>query len=85
MGGTKWQEVWQKTQGTARRKSIVNLYTAELKNYYQYIEVLEMPVNSDSPDTYLIFTTRNETGRKIMSEIINAVRRKGSDDLTKWI
>lgn len=84
MQGTEWQDVWKRTPSWLRRKAIVNLYISGLKAYYDFPEPIEMPVGSKKPIYYLIFTTRNETGRKIVKDIIGTMRRKGVEPLERW-
>jgi three-Cys-motif partner protein len=84
MKGTEWQEVWKSQPAWQRRKAILELYLSGLKTHYEFIEYVEIPVGSKDPDYYLVFTTRNPTGRKIMKDIINKKRRKGATPLEKW-
>jgi three-Cys-motif partner protein len=79
MGGDIWQEIWRrKMEPSVKRKSILDLYLNGLKTYYDFPTPIEIPLNSRDPDFYLVFTTRNETGNKIMNDIVNRKRRKGS-------
>lgn len=84
MKGTEWQEVWKSQPSWRRRRAILELYLSGLKTYYEFIEYIEVPVGSKDPDYYLVFTTRNSTGGKIMKDIIGKKRRKGAIPLEKW-
>jgi len=84
MKGTQWQEIWKTQPSWRRRKAILELYLSGLKEHYKFIEYVEIPIGSKDPDYYLIFTTRNPTGSKIMKNIIEKKRRKGATPLEKW-
>jgi three-Cys-motif partner protein len=84
MKGTEWQNLWKRTPSWRRRKAILDLYLSGLRAHYEHIEYVEIPVRSKKPEYYLIFTTRNPTGRKIMKQIIEKKRRMGAAPLEKW-
>ena len=84
MKGIEWQDIWKRTPSWRRRKAILELYVSGLKTYYKHIEYVEIPIRSKRPEYYLIFTTRNPTGRKIMKGIIEKKRRMGATPLEKW-
>jgi three-Cys-motif partner protein len=85
MNGQSWRNAW--TEGVSasdRRKRLLDLYVSSLRKYYDNIKWMEMPIGRRDPDTYLIFTTRNPTGGKIMQAIMDKARRDGTVDLTDW-
>jgi three-Cys-motif partner protein len=82
MGGDQWQEIWnRKMEPSLKRKSILDLYLNGLRAYYDFPTPIEIPLSSRNPDFYLVFTTRNETGNKIMTQIVDKKRRKGTAKL----
>lgn len=85
LGGNKWQEIWNKKIETSlKRKMILELYLQGLKTYYEFPTPIEIPLNSRDPDFYLVFTTRNTTGNKIMNDIVSRKRRKGARKIDEY-
>lgn len=82
----EWPEIWQKYSRNPkkRRDEILKYYLVSLEKYFKHVEYIEIPVGSEYPSYYLIFTTRNETGRKIMKHIMERKRRRGAESLEKW-
>ena len=76
----KWLE-WR--EGDREQKAL-QYYVSGLCNYFPHVECVGIPVGSKRPVYYLIYTTRNKTGRKIMQNIIITVKRKGTERLEKW-
>jgi len=70
-------------RGTRERRSL-EYYLSGLEGYYPYIEHVGIPAGSREPVYYLVFTTRNKTGHRIMKGIMDKARRRGSEDLSKW-
>lgn len=85
MNGAEWQEIWRKTPSWNRREAILTLYISGLKSHYKHVECCEVPIRSKDPDYYLIFTTRNPTGYKIMKGVIEKKRRGGAVPLEKFM
>jgi len=77
----KWLE-WREGD---RESKALQYYVSGLCNYFPHVECVGIPVGSKRPVYYLIYTTRNKTGRKIMQNIIITVKRKGTESLEKWI
>jgi three-Cys-motif partner protein len=84
MGGPQWRDVWENTADGKRRDAMLGLYLAELQRHYRLTEHLEMPPGSSRPYFDLIFATRNDTGKRIMRDIMNTKRRRGSSSLDEW-
>lgn len=82
----EWQDLERRKFSSTREKSeaFVELYVREWREYYSFINYIEIPIGSKSPIYYLIFTTRNEIGNKIQREIIEKERRRGAESLEKW-
>ena len=76
--GTEWQEICKKRIPSSRRRDLIlKSYVSKLQRHYRGIKYVEIPFNSKNPYYYLIFTTRNKTGYKIMEQIIEKKRREG--------
>jgi three-Cys-motif partner protein len=84
MGGPEWRKVWEETPSIRRRNAMLGLYLSELQQHYGLTEHLEMPPGSSRPYFDLIFATRNDTGRKIMHDIMDSKRRRGFASLEEF-
>lgn len=74
---------WFRWREGEKETKALQYYISGLRNYFQHVEYVGIPVGSARPVYYLIYTSRNETGKKIMQHIILKAKRKGSEDLTK--
>ena len=83
----EWRNLERRKYSSTREKSkaFVELYTEEWREYYDYVNYVEIPIGSRKPLYYLIFTTRNRIGNKIQREIIKKERRKGAEPLEKFM
>lgn len=86
LGLKEWTEIWQKYSRNPRKRrdEILRLYLSGLQKYFEHVEYIEVPIGSKYPTYYLMFTTRNKTGRKIMKYIMETKRRRGAESLEKW-
>lgn len=76
---------WFRWREGEKETKAFQYYISGLRDYFQHVEYIGIPVGSARPVYYLIYTSRNETGKKIMQYIILKAKRKGSEDLTKWM
>jgi len=74
----RWRE------GDKEEKSL-EYYVSGLCKYYPHVECVGIPLGFKNPVYYLLYTSRNETGRKIMQGVITTAKRKGSESLEKWM
>lgn len=82
----KWREIERQNLLPARRrKAYLELYESILKQYYERVEHVEIPIKSRNPVYYLFFTTRNKTGYGIMKDIIGKRRRRGAQPLDRFM
>ena len=81
--GAGWRGLW--LDRANRKKHIFELYISNLRRFYENITYVEIPFGSRNPLYYLVFTSRNETGAKIMEDIINTRRRKGTKSLDDFL
>ena len=81
--GAKWRDIWP--DKADRQKRILELYLSKLRVHYKHIEHIEIPFGSKYPRYYLVFTSRNETGAKIMKHIIDTKRRRGTSSLNDYM
>jgi hypothetical protein len=77
-------EYWLKWKEGEREKKFLQYYLSGLGSYFSHVQYIEIPIGSNSPVYYLIYTTGNNTGKKIMQGIIEKAKRKGAEPLTKW-
>lgn len=75
---------WPSWREGEREKKALEYYISGLCGYYQHIECVEIPVGSKRPVYYLIYTTRKDVGKKIMKNIIDALRRQGALPLEEY-
>ncbi len=59
-------------------------YISGLTRYFPQVEHAEIPLGSKRPVYYLIYTTRNDTGKKIMQAIIDKAKRRGTESLERF-
>jgi len=78
-------EEWLKWREGEKETKAFQYYISGLQSYFQHVEYIGIPINSARPVYYLVYTSRNETGKKIMHSIILKAKRKGFEDLTKWM
>jgi len=76
---------WFRWREGEKEKRAIQYYISGLSNYFPHVECVGIPVGSTSPVYYLIYTTRKNTGKKIMQDIIITARRKGSESLERWM
>jgi three-Cys-motif partner protein len=76
---------WEKWREGEKEAEALKYYISGLTKYYPHVEYVEIPVGSAKPVYYLVFTTRNPIGRKIMQNIITRARRKGTETLERWM
>ena len=85
MNGQEWRDVWTRSRSPSeRRRELMDLYLTSLQRYYPHVQHMAIPIGEDNPETYLVFTTRNETGSKIMSNIMDKARRDGAESIARW-
>ena len=77
---TKWA-MWR--EGEKEKKSL-DYYVSGLCNYFPHVECVGIPIGSKNPVYYLVYTSRNQTGKRIMQGIIRKALRKGAEPLEKW-
>jgi len=77
-------ENWFKWQEGQREEKALQYYLSGLCSYFPHVECIGIPVGSKRPVYYLIYTTRNQTGRKIMQQVTMTAKRKGTESLEKW-
>ena len=76
---------WFRWREGEKETKAFQYYISGLQSYFQHVEYIGIPANSARPVYYLVYTSRNETGKKIMHDIILKAKRKGVEDLTKWM
>jgi len=76
----KWLR-WRKGE---RESKALDYYVSGIRQYFPHVECVGIPIGSKTPVYYLIYTTRNNTGRKIMQQTITTAKRKGSEILERW-
>ena len=77
-------EKWSRWREGEKESKTLQYYVSGLCNYYPHVECVGIPVGSKSPVYYLVYTSRNETGKKIMQGIIMTAKRKGTESLERW-
>jgi len=75
---------WLRWREGEREKKALEYYVAGLRSYFPHAEYVGIPLGSKRPVYYLIYTTRNKTGKKIMQWVIRTALRKGSESLEKF-
>jgi len=75
---------WMKWPRGMKEKRCLDYYLRGLEGYYKHIQHIEIPIGSNSPVYYLVFTTRNNTGNRIMEGIMQTARRRGAVSLERW-
>jgi three-Cys-motif partner protein len=76
---------WEKWGEGEKEAKALQYYISGLTSYFPHVEYIGIPVGSARPVYYLIYTTRNETGKKIMQRIITTAKRRGTEPLEKWM
>ena len=80
-----FRDKWSKWRKGERESKTLEYYISGLSSYYPFNEHIGIPVGSKRPVYYLIYTTRNETGRKIMRSVMMKARRRGAESLERWL
>lgn len=80
----EFREKWFGWREGEKESKALQYYVSGLCRYFPHVECVGIPIGSSSPVYYLLYTTRNETGRRIMQDIVTKARRKGSESLDKW-
>jgi hypothetical protein len=75
---------WFRWRDGEKEERALKYYIAGLCDYFPHVECVGIPIGSSRPVYYLLYTTRNDTGKKIMHGIIEKARRKGKARLEKW-
>jgi three-Cys-motif partner protein len=78
-------EEWEKWREGEKEVKALRYYISGLIKYFPHVEHVGIPLGSAKPVYYLVYTTRNDTGRKIMQGIIAAARRKGTENLERFL
>jgi len=82
----KWRQIEEKGfHPIQRRKEYIKLYETILRQYYNDVQYIEIPIGSRKPSYYLFYTTRNKTGNKIMKGILDKHKRMGSLPLDSFV
>jgi three-Cys-motif partner protein len=76
---------WEKWREGEKETMALKYYISGLTRYYPHVEYVEIPVGSTKPSYYLVYTTRNDTGKKIMQGIITKAKRRGSESLERFL
>jgi len=76
---------WPKLRKGEREQKILEYYISGIKGYFPRIKHIEIPIGSRRPSYYLIFTTRNKTGEKIMGDIIEKTRKRKFGSLDEYL
>jgi len=76
---------WPRWREGDKESKALKYYISGLCNYFPHVECVGIPVGSKRPVYYMIYTSRNKTGRKIMQNIIIKTKRKGSESLERWM
>jgi len=75
---------WSRWPRGMKEARSLKYYLSGLEGYYPHIEHIGIPIGSDRPVYYLVFTTRNPKGHKIMDGIMQKARRRGAESLDRW-
>ena len=73
-GNEEWKKIAKKAVN--RGELYAKLYIKSLENYFKYITYKEIKNNQNSTLYYLIYTTNNETGYKIMKDVMQLKDRQ---------
>ena len=68
---------WEKWRDGEKEDKALQFYISGLTDYFPHVEYIGIPIGSGRPVYYLVYTTRNATGKKIMQGIIEKAKRKG--------
>jgi three-Cys-motif partner protein len=77
-------ENWLKWKEGEKEEKALQYYLSGLCGYFPHVECVGIPVGSKRPVYYLIYTTRNQNGKKIMQGIIEKAKRKGTMSLEQF-
>lgn len=75
---------WERWREGEKETNALQYYISGLTKYFPHVEHVGIPLGSARPVYYLLYTTRNDTGRKIMQGVIAKAKRKGTENLEKW-
>lgn len=75
---------WEKWRDGEKEDKALQYYISGLTNYFPLVESVGIPIGSARPVYYLVYTTRNATGKKIMQGIIEKAKRKGTARLEQF-
>lgn len=75
---------WLRWRMGEKESKSLEYYISGLCHYFPHVECLGIPIGSKRPVYYLIYTTRNRTGKKIMQNVIISAKRRGTKSLEKW-
>ena len=76
---------WKQCREGEKENRALDYYISGLTSYFPHVETIGIPVGSKRPVYYLVYTTRNSTGKKIMQGIIAKAKRKGTERLERWL
>jgi len=75
---------WEQWREGEKETRALQYYISGLTKYFPHIETIGIPVGSARPVYYLVYTTRKETGKKIMEGIITKAKRRGTESLERY-
>jgi len=76
---------WETWREGEKEVKALRYYISGLTSYFPHVECVGIPIGSARPVYYLLYTTRNQTGKKIMQNVIAKAKRKGIEPLEKWM
>jgi len=75
---------WERWREGEKETKALQYYISGLTKYFLHVEYVGIPLDSARPVYYLVYTTRNDTGRRIMQGIITKAKRRGSETLERF-
>jgi three-Cys-motif partner protein len=75
---------WERWREGEKETKALEYYISGLTKYFPHVETIGIPIGSSKPVYYLVYTTRNATGKKIMQGIIETAKRKGTESLERF-
>jgi len=75
---------WERWREGEKEAKALQYYISGLTKYFPHVEHVEIPLGSARPVYYLVYTTRKDTGRRIMQGIITKAKRRGTESLERF-